>query len=84
MTSSSYIFKYIIIGDISNHHLGIIPNNHKLDVGKTCLMNQFIDHQFTKTEPTVGVEYRSKEINLQGKSVTLQIWDTVCNSIPYT
>ncbi len=84
MTSSSYIFKYIIIGDICNHHLGIIPNNHKLDVGKTCLVNQFVDQKFTMTVPTLGVEYRAKMINLQGKSVKLQLWDTVCNSIPHT
>ncbi len=56
------------MGDISNHHIGIILRNHKLEVGKICLVNQFVYQEFTKTDVTVGVEFRAQILNLQGKN----------------
>lgn len=58
-----YIFKYIVIGD-SN-------------VGKSCIVLRFIEGIFRKDqENTIGVEFGTKEIDVQGKLVKLQIWDT--------
>lgn len=62
--SYTYLFKYIIIGDTG--------------VGKSCLLSQFIDHNFNlRHEVTIGVEFGAKMIDLEGKSIKLQIWDTV-------
>jgi len=61
--SYSYLFKYIIIGDTG--------------VGKSCLLLQFIDKRFRqKHEVTIGVEFGARMINVDGKNVKLQIWDT--------
>ncbi|CAF0968589.1 unnamed protein product [Rotaria sordida] len=52
-------------------------------VGKTCLLNQYIDEQFIKTlGTTVGIDIRDKNIfyksNKTNKSynISLQLWDT--------
>ena len=58
-----YVFKYIIIGDPS--------------VGKSCLLNQFINNKFSdEYQITVGVEFGAKILKLPKGSVKLQIWDT--------
>ncbi|KAH0791578.1 Ras family protein [Histomonas meleagridis] len=46
-------------------------------VGKTSIINQYTfgssseDHQ-----PTVGIDFFAKQINVDGKQIRLQIWDT--------
>ena len=47
-------------------------------IGKSCFLFQFTDGIFASDNSvTVGVEYRSKVINLQNNHIKLQIWDTV-------
>lgn len=49
-----------------------------LGVGKTCLLAQFFEKIFKlDTDPTIGVEFASKTIQVNQKSIKLQIWDTV-------
>lgn len=63
MPHYSYLFKFIIIGD-SN-------------VGKSCLQMRFIDNNFKEdNEPTIGVEFASKNFHIRNKDLKLQIWDT--------
>jgi len=63
MSDYNYLFKYIIIGD-SN-------------VGKSCLMMQFVEHKFKSfVDPTIGVEFGSKKVTVQDEVIKLQIWDT--------
>ncbi|CAD7941665.1 unnamed protein product [Amoebophrya sp. A25] len=58
-----FLFKFIIVGDEG--------------VGKTCLLLQFVDGRYrTKHEVTVGVEFGSKALEIDGKVVKLQCWDT--------
>ncbi len=46
-------------------------------VGKTALVTRFIDCAFlSQPDPTVGVHWRSKQVQWQNKVVTLQLWDT--------
>eukprot|EP00057_Strongylocentrotus_purpuratus_P000579 XP_001178826.1 PREDICTED: putative Ras-related protein Rab-33 isoform X1 [Strongylocentrotus purpuratus] len=57
------IFKIIVIGD-SN-------------VGKTCLTYRFCGGEFPeKTEATIGVDFREKNVTIEGETVKLQLWDT--------
>merc|ERR1712214_167019 len=61
--SYSYLFKYIIIGDTG--------------VGKSCLLLQFTDKRFQPVHDlTIGVEFGARMINIEGKQIKLQIWDT--------
>jgi len=61
--SYSYLFKYIIIGDTG--------------VGKSCLLLQFTDKRFKADHDlTIGVEFGSRNVNVDDKSIKLQIWDT--------
>merc|ERR1719162_2442946 len=58
-----HLFKFIIIGDEA--------------VGKTCLLLQFTDKRYRAShQVTVGVEFGSKTVEVSGKMIKLQCWDT--------
>lgn len=60
---SEYLFKLLIIGDVA--------------VGKSCILKRFAENVFdSKHQSTIGVDFKTKKLNLRGKSVKLQIWDT--------
>jgi Ras-related protein Rab-2A len=49
-----------------------------LAVGKSCLLLQFTDKRFQPVHDlTIGVEFGSRTVNIEGNQVKLQIWDTV-------
>ncbi len=51
-------------------------------VGKSCLLLQFTDKRFQPVHDlTIGVEFGARMINIDGKQIKLQIWDTVCDRI---
>ncbi|OMJ65506.1 hypothetical protein SteCoe_38100 [Stentor coeruleus] len=61
--SYNYLFKYIIIGDTG--------------VGKSCLLLQFTDSRFRNDHDlTIGVEFGAKIVQIENKTIHLQIWDT--------
>ena len=46
-------------------------------VGKSCLLLRFADDSFTESYiSTIGVDFRFRTIEVDGKVVKLQIWDT--------
>ena len=46
-------------------------------VGKTSLIQMFEHSRFTENfKPTIGADFSNKEITIDNKVVTLQIWDT--------
>ena len=46
-------------------------------VGKTSLIQMFEHSRFTENfKPTIGADFSNKEISIEGKVVTLQIWYT--------
>ena len=58
-----------------------------IGVGKSCLLLQFTDKRFQPVHDlTIGVEFGARMINIEGKQIKLQIWDTVSRepSICYT
>lgn len=58
-----YLFKLILIGDAG--------------IGKSCLLHQFLEGRFfPECAHTIGVEFGSRIISLNGKRIKLQIWDT--------
>ncbi len=69
MTSSSaptrkkVLLKVIILGDSG--------------VGKTSLMNQYVNQKFsTQYKATIGADFLTKEVVIDDRVVTMQIWDT--------
>jgi Ras-related protein Rab-7A len=63
MSSKKALLKVIILGDSG--------------VGKTSLMNQYVNKKFSnKYKATIGADFLSKEVMIDDKLVTLQIWDT--------
>ena len=57
---------------MGNH---ILYNN--LAVGKSCILLQFTDNKFRlQHELTIGVEFGAKTIELNNKTIKIQIWDT--------
>eukprot|EP01013_Petalomonas_cantuscygni_P038288 TRINITY_DN69367_c0_g1_i1.p2 TRINITY_DN69367_c0_g1~~TRINITY_DN69367_c0_g1_i1.p2 ORF type:complete len:204 (+),score=50.71 TRINITY_DN69367_c0_g1_i1:275-886(+) len=58
-----YLFKILLIGDTG--------------VGKSCLLLRFADESWTEHYiSTIGVDFKIKTIQLDGKILKLQIWDT--------
>jgi Ras-related protein Rab-7A len=46
-------------------------------VGKTSLMNQFVTHKFSNQyKATIGADFLTKQVEVDGQMVTLQLWDT--------
>ena len=47
----------------------------KLSVGKTSLMDQYVNANFTdQYNPTVGVDFFTKELSVEDRLVTMRIW----------
>lgn len=62
-SASEYSFKVLLIGESA--------------VGKTSLMTRFSENLFTvNTHATIGIDYNSRMIKIDGKVVKLEIWDT--------
>ena len=63
MNSEIPTLKIVIVGDTG--------------VGKTTLLTQYIKRTFTKTNlSTIGSELYKKELEIKGKIIKLEIWDT--------
>lgn len=46
-------------------------------VGKTCLLLRFCENSFTTSHlATIGIDFKMKTIEVDGKRVKVQIWDT--------
>ncbi|KAG7264529.1 hypothetical protein CRUP_019901 [Coryphaenoides rupestris] len=58
-----FLFKLLLIGDSG--------------VGKTCLIIRFAEDNFNSTYiSTIGIDFKVKTIDVDGKKVKLQVWDT--------
>jgi Ras-related protein Rab-1A len=58
-----YLFKVLIIGNSG--------------VGKSCLLLRFAEDLFSDNYiSTIGVDFKIRKLDLDGKSIKLQIWDT--------
>ncbi|TYI91375.1 hypothetical protein E1A91_D03G187800v1 [Gossypium mustelinum] len=58
-----YLFKLLLIGDS--------------DVGKSCLLLRFSDDSYLESYiSTIGVDFKIRTVEQDGKTIKLQIWDT--------
>ncbi|XP_022238981.1 ras-related protein Rab-8B-like [Limulus polyphemus] len=58
-----YLFKLLLIGDSG--------------VGKTCILFRFSEDAFNATFiSTIGIDFKIRTVELDGKKIKLQIWDT--------
>jgi Ras-related protein Rab-1A len=58
-----YLFKVLIIGNSG--------------VGKSCHLLRFAEDMFSDNYiSTIGVDFKIRKLDLEGKSIKLQIWDT--------
>ncbi|KAJ3438105.1 ras and ef-hand domain-containing protein [Anaeramoeba flamelloides] len=63
MTSKTPLIKILLIGDGS--------------VGKSCLLQRFVDNTFSfDMIATVGLDFRTETREISGEQVKVQIWDT--------
>ena len=46
-------------------------------VGKTCLLQRFSENKFSNAHiTTLGIDYKFKYLNIDGKNIKLLMWDT--------
>ena len=46
-------------------------------VGKSALMSRFVDQQYLENyNPTIGVDFKIKTLDLSEKKIKMQLWDT--------
>uniref|UniRef100_A0A7S4KVV1 Ras-related protein Rab-11A n=1 Tax=Paramoeba aestuarina TaxID=180227 RepID=A0A7S4KVV1_9EUKA len=58
-----YLYKVVLIGDSG--------------VGKSNLLSRFTRNEFSlETKSTIGVEFATRSIQVDGKTIKAQIWDT--------
>ncbi|KDO85494.1 hypothetical protein CISIN_1g028801mg [Citrus sinensis] len=58
-----YLFKLLLIGDSG--------------VGKSCLLLRFADDSYIESYiSTIGVDFKIRTVEQDGKTIKLQIWDT--------
>ncbi|XP_074592408.1 ras-related protein Rab2BV-like [Curcuma longa] len=58
-----YLFKIVLIGDSG--------------VGKSNILSRFTRNEFClESKSTIGVEFATKTLQLEGKTIKAQIWDT--------
>ena len=58
-----YLYKIVLIGDSG--------------VGKSNLLSRFTRNQFNmESKMTIGVEFATRSIQTDGKTIKAQIWDT--------
>lgn len=58
-----YVFKVVVIGDSA--------------VGKTQILSRFTKNEFCfDSKSTIGVEFQTKTVTINGKLIKAQIWDT--------
>jgi small GTP-binding protein len=58
-----YLFKVVLIGDSG--------------VGKSNLLSRFTRNEFNlESKSTIGVEFATRSIVVDGKTIKAQIWDT--------
>ena len=63
MDNYDFIFKIVLVGDSG--------------VGKTSIAEKFVDNTFSGGfESTIGVDFKTKIIDVDSKKIKLQIWDT--------
>ena len=61
--SHDFLFKLLIVGESG--------------VGKTCMLLRFADNSFEENFlSTIGVDFKVRELDVDGKHVKLQIWDS--------
>lgn len=62
-TRKKNILKVIILGDSG--------------VGKTSLMHRYVNNKYSQQyKATIGADFLTKEVNVDDKVATMQIWDT--------
>lgn len=63
-----FLFKIAILGNSGS--------------GKTCLLKRFTDDSFNETPflPTIGIDFRTKILSVDDRTVKLQVWDTAGKS----
>jgi len=60
---ADYLIKIILVGDSG--------------VGKSCIVQRFTENKFSTNQMyTIGVDFQIRTIDIDGKVVKMQIWDT--------
>ncbi len=55
-----------------------LHSNHPKGVGKSCILLRFTENRIRENyDVTIGVEFGAKSVDIEDKTIKIQIWDTV-------
>lgn len=78
-TNYDHLIKLLLIGD-SGIFFFVISSPfiiYHVGVGKSCLLLRFCDDSFTPSFiTTIGIDFKIRTVEIDGKRIKLQIWDT--------
>nr|XP_008102112.1 PREDICTED: ras-related protein Rab-7a isoform X1 [Anolis carolinensis] len=64
--------KILLIGNSGSR-----PESFGIQAGKSALMNQYVNNRFSsRYRATIGSDFLSKQVHIDGRMLTVQIWDT--------
>lgn len=74
MSKSLKIFTYLLLSLFLNITVVLIGDS---GVGKSNLLSRFTRNEFNlESKSTIGVEFATRSIQVDGKTIKAQIWDT--------
>ena len=82
-----YLFKLLLIGDSGvgkvPQFYSCKPHPHTDTLLQSCLLLRFADDTYTESYiSTIGVDFKIRTIELEGKTVKLQIVSTQSSTLP--
>lgn len=76
-TNYDHLIKLLLIGDSGTARRADGRLRDCAGVGKSCLLLRFCDDSFTPSFiTTIGIDFKIRTVEIDGKRIKLQIWDT--------
>ncbi|GAA5870845.1 hypothetical protein JCM16303_001605 [Sporobolomyces ruberrimus] len=70
-SSYDYLFKVVLIGDSG------VGKSNRSSLSQSPFLSRFTRNEFNlESKSTIGVEFATRSISVEGKTVKAQIWDT--------
>ena len=71
------VFQLLVSASLSSRWFQFVSTRTPTSgVGKSSLLLRFINDTFEEISPTIGVDFKLKYMDVEGKRLKLTVWDT--------